>query len=606
MQYWLNVLNQIFIFSIFAISLNLLVGYAGQISVAHAAFGAVGGYTAAYLSLHESTPFPLAVLIGVVLAAVVGAIVSGPALRLASEYLILLTIAVSTIITSVVTSVSVLGGAYGLLGIKESNFFGAVLKNPSDYVPLFLILTLVVYLVCRRIGESPYGRVLRGIRDDDIATRALGKNVLRFKVTVFALTAAMAGLAGGLLAFYNKLASPGEFGFDTSLSIFIMVILGGMGNLVGSILGAAAITLAQPLLEKALSLSPEKASLWRLLVYGVFLVLLMRVRPQGLLPEGLSLTSLSARLRGGHRARRERGALPARQVPADAAVTGATRPEKVLHGLDSADLPAAIRRAPETTGSAATDLVLQVHNLSKHFGGIRAVEDLDFELERGKVTALVGPNGAGKSTVFNLVTGGIRPDHGTVILNGTDITGLRPDKVATLGMVRSFQDVRVIPRLSVLNNVALAVQGQAGERLSSLFGRPGVTRRDERRVQETARQWLEFVGLADVADVPAGALAFGQQKLVAIARVLATDAEVLLMDEPASGIDGAWVDVTLSLIDRLRSAGHTICIVEHSLHVVERLADVTYFMELGRVTAKGKLQELLQEERLAEAYFGTA
>ena len=603
MQYWLNVLNQVFIFSILAISLNLLVGYAGQISVAHAAFGAVGGYTAAYLSLHEATPFPLAVLIGVVLAAVVGAIVSGPALRLTSEYLILLTIAVSTIITSVVTSVSELGGAYGLLGIKESNFFGAVLKNPSDYVPLFLILTLVVYLVCRRIGESPYGRVLRGIRDDDIATRALGKNVLRFKVTVFALTAAMAGLAGGLLAFYNKLASPGEFGFDTSLSIFIMVILGGMGNLVGSILGAAAITLAQPLLEKALSLSPETASLWRLLVYGIFLVVLMRVRPQGLLPEGLSLTSLSARVRGGHRARRESGALPARQVPADAA---ATAPEKVLQGLDSVHLPKVARRAPDTTRSSGTDLVLEVHNLSKHFGGIRAVEDLDFELERGKVTALVGPNGAGKSTVFNLVTGGIRPDHGTVILNGTDITGLRPDKVARLGMVRSFQDVRVIPRLSVRNNVALAVQGQAGERLSSLFSRPGVTRRDERRVQETARQWLEFVGLADVADVPAGALAFGQQKLVAIARVLATDAEVLLMDEPASGIDGAWVDVTLSLIDRLRSAGHTICIVEHSLHVVERLADVTYFMELGRVTAKGKLQELLREERLAEAYFGTA
>jgi branched-chain amino acid transport system permease protein len=183
--------------------------------------------------------------------------------------------------------------------------------------------------------------------------------------------------------------------------------------------------------------------------------------------------------------------------------------------------------------------------------------------------------------------------------------GLPPDEVTRLGMVRSFQTVRIFPRLSALENVMLGIQKQPGERLTAIFLRPLTTHRFEKVALEHATEWLSFVGMEKYKHVPAGALAFGQQKLVALARVLATEAEVLLLDEPASGIDVAWVDAMLGLIEQVRARGRTVCIVEHNLHVVDRLADYTYFMELGRITAQGNFAELTADSRLAEAYFGT-
>jgi len=193
-----------------------------------------------------------------------------------------------------------------------------------------------------------------------------------------------------------------------------------------------------------------------------------------------------------------------------------------------------------------------------------------------------------------------------VTLHGKGISGLRPDQVAKAGMVRSFQDVRVFPRLTSLQNVLLAIQGQTGESAAGLFLRPTATAKVEREARAKALEWLSFVGMQAYADVPSGALAFGQQKLVALARVLATEADVVLLDEPASGIDAQWVEVMLGLIEQLRDKGRTICIVEHNLHVVGRLADHTYFMELGRITAQGSFEELTGEKRLAGAWAGTA
>jgi len=591
-EYWLNVLDNVLIFSIFAMSLNLLLGYAGQVSVAHAAFGAIGGYTAAYISLHYGVHFVPAVLIGTLAAAACGTGVSLPALRLSTEYLILLTIAVSSIVIAIATSVPALGGSYGLLGrhpAELSPLPGGPLLNPSQWVGPLAVAAALVYLGCWRLGESPFGRVLRGIREDEVATRALGKDVFRYKTAVFGVTAGMAGLAGALLFYYNQLVSPGVYGFSVSLVIFTMVIFGGMGNLAGSILGAGVLVLLQPVLERLVQLSPEQASLTRLVIYGAGLAVLMRLRPQGALPEGTSLAGLV----------RRRG--PAGRAPASQRAEG--RIELVAaaatpSGLDGRD------RAP-AAATADTPGVVRVRDLARRFGGIVAVDGLDLELRAGLITALVGPNGAGKTTVFNLLTGAVRPDAGTILLNGRDVTGMRPDQVTRLGMARSFQDVRVHGRLSALENVMMGVQDQPGERLGSLFLTPRRVRRCERETRDRAMDCLRFVGLAELAAAPAGALPFGQQKLVALARVLATRADVLLLDEPASGIDVRWVEPMLELVAGVRAQGKTVCIVEHNLHVVQQLADTVCFMELGRVTARGPIRELMRDERLAEAYFGT-
>src|SRR5665213_748279 len=596
MDYWWDILNLVLIFSIFTISLNLLVGYAGQVSVAHAAFGAVGGYLAAFLSAKANWGFWAVLITGAAGAGAVGVIMSLPALRLSPEYLVLLTIAVSSIVLTIVGAVPQLGGAYGMVADKPADLWplpGGQLLFPHQWVVPLIAFTAFTYLVCHRMGESAWGRVLRGIRDDEIATRALGCNVFASKVVVFGLTSAFAGLAGVLLYFYNQIASPSVYGLNVSLKIFAMTIFGGLGNFTGSILGAAVLQLLQPMLEKLVRLDPGQAFLIQLVIYGLGLVVLVRVRPQGLLPEGLSLW-------------RRRPRAPAAMAPGPEAVPRLTVPAAAA---ELSAIPAAERDS---------SVILKVRGLCRSFGGIHAVRDLDFDLQRGRIVALVGPNGAGKTTVFNLLTGALKPDRGSVELNGEDVRGLPPDRIARKGMVRSFQDARLFGRMTAAENVMLGIHETApevwrwpsgtrgGENLVDLFLRPSETARVERETRARAMELLGMVGLAGVAEMPAGALSFGQQKLVSFARLLGTDADVLLLDEPASGIDARWVDDILRLVAFMRDSGKTVCIVEHSLHVVERLADTAIFMELGRITAQGTVRELTGDPRLAEVYFGTA
>ena len=339
------------------------------------------------------------------------------------------------------------------------------------------------------------------------------------------------------------------------------------------------MTLLAPLFDRLLPFNEQAAFVLRLVAYGAVLVAVLLVRPQGLYPDAITRRLERALRRGG----------PALEVGAEAALEPAIPSVEIVR-QPSRDVP--------------RDVVVSAEGLCKKFGGIVAADDLSFRLFRGHVSALVGPNGAGKTTVFNLLTGAIKPDAGRVVLRGEDVTNATPDQIARSGMARSFQSVRIFPRLSTLENVMLAIPGQPGEHLVPLFLQWRGTSAAERAAREIARNWLHFVGMGAHEDAPAGALAFGEQKLVALARVLATDAEVLLLDEPASGVDRRWVDAMLEVIASLRDAGRTICIVEHNLHVVERLADHTYFMELGKITAEGDFNTLTADRRLVEAYFG--
>jgi len=573
-------LDTMLIFACFALSLNLLQGYAGQVSVAHAAFGAIGGYTLAYLFLNAHVGTLEGLALGTIFAGLAGLLVGFPALRLATEWLILLTLAVQTIIVLLVQTNHDLGGTFGLQNVTGLQVFQLPLNEPSQMFPLFLVLTAIVYAVCYRLGESPYGRVLRAIREDPTACRSVGKNVYRYKLTVFGVTAAMAGLAGAMLVIETSIASPPLFSFDQSAVIVAMVVIGGAGNLNGSLVGVVVLTLLAPLFDHVFPFGEQAAFILRLIAYGVVLVVVLLVRPQGLFPDAITRALQRAQKTGGA-----------------AAAIGAGDTVQPAH---AAVVPLAIPAAR----NGKREVVLAVHGLSKSFGGIVAAENLTFSLWRGHISALVGPNGAGKTTVFNLLTGAIKPDAGRVILRGEDVTGSRPDEIAHRGMVRSFQNVRIFPRLSAIENVMLAIPHQPGEHLGPLFANWPGTARAERKAHVTAREWLNFVGMGAHENVPAAALAFGQQKLVALARVLATEAEVLLLDEPASGIDRQWVDAMLDVIVTLRDGGRTVCIVEHNLHVVERLADHTFFMELGKITAEGDFGELTANKRLAEAYFG--
>jgi branched-chain amino acid transport system permease protein len=585
MQQFYNQATLIAIYSIYAISLNVLLGFTGQLSVAHAAFGAVGGYIAAYLGLDHGWAFIPCLLIGGAGAGVAGMLASLPASYLDVRYMILLTLALSTAILAVVGAIPALGGATGLTSLPFPSVFGTTLLEPSQWFRVTLVIGLIVLAICWRMVHSPFGRVLRGVREDEVATRGVGKNVVRYKVTVFGVTAAMAGIAGALISYYDSSIQPGAFGLSQSLEIIAMIVIGGTANLLGSILGATILILVSYVLTNVINISTTTSGYVQLFVYGALIIAFMMLLPQGLLRERWTLERLWHRLRH-HPTASDEHAVTADELVA-AAAASAVAP---VNG--------------HTNGAGR--IALEAHGLRKYFGGIRAADELNLELRTGQITGLIGPNGAGKTTVFNLLTRVIPPDAGVVTLSDQLVTDWTPNRIATSGMSRSYQDVRIFARMSVLENVLIAIPHQPGERLLNLFLRPWAVHKFEREARRRALEHLQFVGLAEHADDAAGSLPFGDQKLLALARLLATEAEVLLLDEPASGIDIDGVELMLQLIEQLRERGKCVCIVEHNLHVVERLADRVYFMEAGRITAEGTMTELMGQERLSEVYFGSS
>jgi branched-chain amino acid transport system permease protein len=575
MEYWFGYLDQALIFGVIVVALNVLIGYAGIFSAGSAAFAAVGGYATAVLVSDAGWSTLPALAAAVVFGAVVGIVVSSPILRLSEEYVMLMTLALSILTITLVGGTTYLGGAQGIVGLPTPTFFGIRTLHPSDFTPWLGFVLVVAVAICWRISESPWGRLLRATRDNDLGVRSLGKSPLFDRILTFTLMCGLTALGGGLLVIYNGLASPVLFSLNQTMIFFAMVIVGGISSIPGSLVGALLLVALTPILETVVNLPPELAAQLRLILFGVLLVVIVRFRPVGLI--------------------RERHVLPkiGTQQELSAEESGAAEPVPV----------ATVDRSPASAPERG-EVVLEVKQLSKSFGGVKAVDDLTLQLHRGEITALIGANGAGKSTVFNLITGAIRPDAGRVLLGARDITGRSPQRVAQLGMVRSFQDLRVFSKMTPLENVMTAGGRHPGENVLSLFATPWrVSRRDRELADESVR-WLDFVGLDPGIKVNTEALSFAQQKQVALARVLATRADILLLDEPLSGIEGSAADELLALVERMRTAGHTICIVEHSVQTISRLADWGYFMETGHVTAEGTIRDLLQDPRLTEAYFG--
>jgi branched-chain amino acid transport system permease protein len=582
-------------------SLNLLMGYAGQFSMAQAVFYGIGAYSAGLLAVNLGFSPVVSIIGAIVISFISAGILALPAAkRVSGEYLILLTLAFQIVVNQLMNSMRDLtGGPYGFT-VPWLTILGRDFITPVEYVPLMVIGCLIVLLVTWGIGESPFGRLLKGIREDETAVRALGKNTALAKVLVFGITAGLAGFIGGLSAYYYQFIAPGTYSLDLSIFVVSIIVLGGIGNLTGTIVGAIILGGLRPFLQNVDFIGDENSYSWQAIIYGLALILLMMYRPEGLLPEGIGFGALWRRLTG--RTLPSQIGMP--KTPELIAANGKVATPMPV-GTDITVLSTG-RSGGVPTGPVSADSdIVRVEDLAKHFGGIYAVNGVNLVLSENQITALIGPNGAGKTTIFNLITGVLTPDRGRVYLRGRDITGKPPNEVATLGMARSFQDTRLFRRLTVLQNVAMAVPHQTGENVASLALRPLRSRRVEEETLAKAMGYLELVEMADTAHALVANLGYGEQKVVAIARLLATESPVLLLDEPTSGIDPAILDDMIALVLRLKALGRTICVVEHSLHVVEKLADHVVFMEDGRVTAEGTIDELTSQQRLVEAYFGT-
>ncbi len=572
-MYWFHVIDLSLINVMLAISLNLILGYGGMASMAHAAFFGIGGYVSGLISIHMGWNFIWGMLIGIFVSGIIAGLIALPFIRIRDEYLILFTLAFQMVYFHVLMAFyKVTGGDSGLVDIRRPQLFSIRFTDALSYIPLLAFFVILFLIVSFQIAKSPFGLVLKAIREDEKAAVSLGKNVIKFKIIIFVIGSSIASSAGSLYAHYSIYVSPNIFTLDLSILIIVMVVLGGLANLWGSILGALLLTV----IPESLTFLPgasEIVSPLRLCVFGGLLIIFMRYRPEGMIPE---YARMRKRKNVNYIIRKEEG-------------------NQFINRN---------KYQVRTIKNDSEDVIVEAINISKRFGGILAVRNLSIKLRKGKITAIVGPNGCGKTTVFNLITRFIDLDKGRIEFNGREISRAAPHELPKVGLVRSWQEVRIFKGMTVLDNVLLSKQMQLGENIFKIFFRPRLIKAEKAKIFKTGLEYLKLMGLQNKADEVAKNLSYAEQKLLAIARLLATEAEVILLDEPSSGIDPAWVRDFLKLIRNLAKMGKTICIVEHNLDVIRGVADIVYFMAGGEVISQGSVEELMSDPKLGEIYFG--
>jgi len=588
MLYLIDVLTLTAILAVAVHGYMLIKGLAGMLHLGHAVFYGIGAYAGAILSTRLLPPgfFPVAVLGGAVFAAAGALLVGWPALQARGRYFMIVTFAMQLIFVTLVINFVFTGGPDGLssiprisLGPWQPGRRWALALGPLELgfaqVKLLVMtaFTGLSFWFCSRIVQSPYGRLIRAVREDEQVVEAYGRDATRAKLSILLIGAGVTGAAGSLFAHHFNYVGPSQFELDLTMLLLAMLILGGQYSLIGATVGAVLmIGLLEALrfvLDNGLGVPLDMTAHLRQAAYSVILVLILAVRSHGLFPERLPRLARP----------------PARQP--------APRPAP-------APTPA--------SSDAVTDLgeaVLTASNLQKHFGGVTAVASAGLSLRRGKIIAIIGSNGAGKTTVFNILSGFETADGGEAHVGRTSILGRQAAEIARLGVARTFQDVRIWNRLTVIENILAATPYQPGEHPARLFLSPGRVARAEAANVADAWSLLERFGLADKANHPGSDLSYAQRKMLALGRVTAFNPAAMLLDEPTSGVDPKKLDVFL---DHIRAFAHqddrAVCLIEHNMAVVKELADWVLFMDEGRVVTSGTPGEVLGDHILMRRYLG--
>lgn len=547
--YILNILMQATTFAIAVFGLSVVLGLCGQINLAQAAFFGFGAYAVGIGTTDYQLSYWLCLVAGCVMALIAGAVLGLSTLRLGGHYLAMVTISFQQIVTLVmINAIWLTKGPDGVSKIGRPSLF---LSSQSYLAFCVAMLALVGYIVWH-LPDTRLGRAMRAVRDNELAAGVNGIDVFRTKVYAFAISAVLGGLGGGLFAGGFAYISPDQFSFAESIVFLTMSLLGGVASPIGSAIGTGLLIL----IPEWLRFLKSVPGLY-LAIYGLSVILIIRFMPDGIWG---FVTAAYDRMRSSKKV----------------AVTSAP-----------------LQLKPAATGG---DMVLEVTGLSKHFGGLKAVDEVDIAVRRGGVHALIGPNGSGKTTTLNVLSGLYNATSGKVVLDGTDVTTMPPHLRAAAGLGRTFQNIRLFRSMTALENVIIGAE------------RPGNTltgKGDEAALTERALAALTFVGLGPRAMELISSFSYGHQRLIEIARALAANPTLLLLDEPAAGLNSTEKLELHELLKRIAAQGLTILIIDHDMTLVSEAAQHITVLNFGRRIADGESMAVLRHPDVVSAYLGT-
>ncbi|MEF8713154.1 MAG: branched-chain amino acid ABC transporter ATP-binding protein/permease [Accumulibacter sp.] len=562
-EFYITLLNYIGLYAIVALGLVLLTGVGGLTSFGQAAFVGLGAYTAAYLTtVHGVSPW-LTLPAGLLATALIALSIGIVTLRLSGHFLPLGTIAWGISLYYLFGNLEALGGHTGISGIPSLQILDLEIKSGRAFFYLIWVVLLVFVLATRNLLDSREGRAIRALRGGSLMAEAMGVNTPRAKIVIFTIAALYASVSGWLYAHLQRFVNPTPFSLTQGIEYLFMGVVGGIAHVWGAIIGAGLITILKQWLQDWLPKLLGQSGNFEVIVFGLLMIFVLHRARDGVWP-------IITRW------------WPQQSTPAREVVEAA---------------PLARRPLPKP-GS----LLLEIKDATKRFGGLVANERVSFSVMAGEVMALIGPNGAGKSTMFNGISGVDPLTSGTVTFRGQRVESLPARDIARLGMSRTFQHVRLLAGMSVLENVAIGAHLRGHQGFIAAACR--TDREEEARLLHEAASQIERCGLAEQMYEAAGSLPLGKQRIVEIARALAADPCLLLLDEPAAGLRYLEKQALADLLRRLRDEGIGILLVEHDMDFVMGLADRVLVMEFGRKLAAGLPEEIQRNPAVVEAYLG--
>ena len=563
--FWIVLLDNIGLSALVAMGLVLLTGVGGLTSFGQAAFCGFGAYTTAVLTTAYGVSPWLTLPLSLVVSGIAAVLLGLVTVRLSGHYLPLGTIAWGLGLFYLFSKLEFLGRNDGISSIPPLSIGSLRMIDPGTIYFAIWIAVLTSALLIMNLLDSRTGRAIRALRRGHIAAEAFGVHTPRTKLLVFIHAAVLAGLSGWLYAHFLRAVNPTPFGAEAGIEYLFIAVVGGAGYVWGGVLGAAIVVILKEVLQGYLPALLHGEGQLETIVFGILLVMLLQLAPTGVWPWLMSWLPFK----------------PSRE---------------------RADIPFTLPPRPRAASRSAT--LLEIDKARKQFGGVIAVNDVSFDVQAREIVALIGPNGAGKSTTFNLITGVLRATSGSLSAFGRKIHNATPQEIVKLGISRTFQHVKLVPDMTVLENVAIGAhqRGRAGP-LASLFR---LDRADEARLLAEAARQIERVGLADQIDEPAGSLSLGQQRIVEIARALCVDPMLLLLDEPAAGLRHMEKQRLAALLRELRAGGMSVLLVEHDMGFVMDLADRIVVLDFGTKIAEGTPEAIKTNPEVIKAYLGVA